>query len=301
MKKLVLSCACFLFLLPLFAHNGPTAINDTVSTPENHSVIIFVTTNDTDATGGQLTIKAVFPYNTSNGYADTLNSFKVIYVPDSGFFGIDSFHYSVCDTFNLCDTATVYVMVLGSNLPPAANPDVYVYPDSVPSEFINVILNDTDPNHDTIFITQVFNFDSTGTLGYLGIDSSNGQVLFTHYPYTCGTEYFKYLLCNYSLCDTGLVTIIVTCPDTVSLPQGISPNGDGKNDELKFNNLLYFSPATLTVFNRYGTVVYQSSDYQNNWDGTYLDTHQPLPDGTYYYVLQLANNKTYNNFLVINR
>jgi gliding motility-associated-like protein len=209
--------------------------------------------------------------------------------------------YSVCNTLGTCDSAIVYINVLGSNKPPVAQPDVYNFGDSIYREFINVILNDTDPNHDTIFVTSVLNYDSSATLGYLGIDSSNGQVLFTHTAFTCGVAYFKYVLCNYSLCDTGLITITVDCPDSIALPQGISPNGDGKNDNLEFANLLYYTPAKLKVFNRYGTIVYQDDNYQNNWDGTDAVTHQPLPDGTYFYVLELSNKKRYNNFLVINR
>ncbi len=35
------------------------------------------------------------------------------------------------------------------------------------------------------------------------------------------------------------------------------------------------------VYNRWGNLVYQSKDYQNQWDGN------GLSEGTYYYILQL--------------
>ena len=40
------------------------------------------------------------------------------------------------------------------------------------------------------------------------------------------------------------------------------------------------------VFNRYGSKVYESRDYKNNWDGTFQG--KPLPDGTYYAVLEFT-------------
>jgi gliding motility-associated-like protein len=45
------------------------------------------------------------------------------------------------------------------------------------------------------------------------------------------------------------------------------------------------------VYNRYGGVVYENENYQNNWNGTYKGKN--LADGTYYYVLEftLINDK----------
>ena len=44
------------------------------------------------------------------------------------------------------------------------------------------------------------------------------------------------------------------------------------------------------MYNRYGSKVFESQDYKNDWDGTYKN--KPLPDGTYYYVIdyELLNN-----------
>ena len=46
----------------------------------------------------------------------------------------------------------------------------------------------------------------------------------------------------------------------------------------------------MQVYNRYGGKVFESQDYKNNWDGTYKG--KPVPDGTYYYVIdyELVNN-----------
>ncbi len=67
------------------------------------------------------------------------------------------------------------------------------------------------------------------------------------------------------------------------MPDAFSPNGDGLNDFLEVKGLL--TPKfTLTVYNGWGTVVFQSADPQNSWDGRYHG--QAVPAGTYAYALR---------------
>jgi gliding motility-associated-like protein len=42
--------------------------------------------------------------------------------------------------------------------------------------------------------------------------------------------------------------------------------------------------VVVTVFNRYGSKVFESKNYRNDWDGTYKN--KPVPDGTYYGVIE---------------
>lgn len=67
----------------------------------------------------------------------------------------------------------------------------------------------------------------------------------------------------------------------VSAPTAFSPNTNGKNNELIFPGLEFFPASTLQVYNRWGTIIYESSDYQNNWAPADTDAS----DGTYYYIL----------------
>lgn len=66
-----------------------------------------------------------------------------------------------------------------------------------------------------------------------------------------------------------------------------SPNSDGINDFLRINCIETYPNNTLTIFNRLGSKVYSTSNYQNNWDGTWKKGD--LPNGTYFYVLDLAD------------
>ena len=52
----------------------------------------------------------------------------------------------------------------------------------------------------------------------------------------------------------------------------------------------YYQSSVLVVFNRWGKKVYESNDYQNDWDGG------DLPDGVYYYVLKCQGYKSNDIF-----
>lgn len=87
------------------------------------------------------------------------------------------------------------------------------------------------------------------------------------------------------LTDTVFIGVYSDITELIKPINLFTPNGDGKNDVLKFKDLNLFNANKITVFNRWGGIVFQQSDYQNDWDGTYLS--RPLPPGVYYYVLEL--------------
>jgi gliding motility-associated-like protein len=83
--------------------------------------------------------------------------------------------------------------------------------------------------------------------------------------------------------DSVTVTVVPYCIKPLN---AFSPNGDGINDLWLVTNDNCTINIRASVFNRYGSEVYKSSNYQNDWNGTYKG--KPLPDGTYYYVLEFT-------------
>jgi gliding motility-associated-like protein len=61
-----------------------------------------------------------------------------------------------------------------------------------------------------------------------------------------------------------------------------TPNGDGKNDKI-FVRGFGIQKMTWTVYNRWGTIVYQGTDPNEGWDGTYKGKLQP--QDVYHYTL----------------
>lgn len=281
----------------LKAQSAPQAANDTFTIPKNVPVALPVLSNDTDADGDTLSVTLII--NPVFGNA-VVSGAVVTYTSALNFMGIDSLFYRVCDNTSLCDSAWVLLYVTGTNQAPDASDDSFVFADTLSSASLNVLLNDSDADGDSLFVSSIAPFDSTTGIGFC-FTLPGGDVAFQRNGVACGTQQFIYIVCDGSLCDTALVNISITCPENISETQGFSPNGDGINDVLVFTGLEYFSPASLRVFNRYGTLVYESDDYQNNWDGKWQDKNQPLPDGTYYYRLQLADKRIYKNYIMIVR
>ncbi len=68
----------------------------------------------------------------------------------------------------------------------------------------------------------------------------------------------------------------------IFIPNVITPNGDGDNETFFVVNIDKFE-NTVTIYNRWGSKVFETSNYQNDWDG------EGLSDGTYFYSVTILN------------
>ena len=87
----------------------------------------------------------------------------------------------------------------------------------------------------------------------------------------------------------------------------ITPNDDGKNDELFFPEIEQLAANKipdnqLFVINRWGNVVYNKKMYDNDWKGTDSSGNN-LPQGTYYFILNLnlADGKIKTGYITLIR
>jgi len=89
----------------------------------------------------------------------------------------------------------------------------------------------------------------------------------------------------------------VTCAVKLFLSESFSPNNDGFNDTWDIPGLEEFPNNHLRVFNRYGDLVYQAQPYMKDWGGVATEGTIPLgegnvlPEGTYFYMLDLGNGE----------
>ncbi|MGZ3859645.1 MAG: PKD domain-containing protein [Flavisolibacter sp.] len=91
--------------------------------------------------------------------------------------------------------------------------------------------------------------------------------------------------------NTGQIQVIVVCPNAnVFVPNTFSPNGDGSNDVFYVRGRGLERVKSLRVFNRWGEVVFEKSNFPVNdplygWDGRYKG-NKPHPD-VYVYQLEV--------------
>jgi gliding motility-associated-like protein len=74
------------------------------------------------------------------------------------------------------------------------------------------------------------------------------------------------------------------------VPNAFSPNGDGKNDVWGIPGMALYPEGKVTIFNRWGQIVYSTKNYQSHpWDGTLKG--KALPDETFVYMIELPGKK----------
>ena len=74
-----------------------------------------------------------------------------------------------------------------------------------------------------------------------------------------------------------------------TLPNVITPNGDGFNDvfEPKVTGLSLITGAKTVIFNRWGNILHDTDDPLIQWDGKSKQTKMDCPSGTYFYVTDI--------------
>ncbi|HMR45755.1 MAG TPA: gliding motility-associated C-terminal domain-containing protein, partial [Bacteroidia bacterium] len=119
-----------------------------------------------------------------------------------------------------------------------------------------------------------------------------------------GKNIFVWTITNGSCTASDTVKIAILPPEEcytdVVMPTGFTPNEDGYNDYYIIRGLDNID-NTLTIFNRWGNLVYEKKNYNNNWDGK-TNNKQILPDGTYYAILRIpARNLVLKTYIDLRR
>lgn len=108
------------------------------------------------------------------------------------------------------------------------------------------------------------------------------------------TKYTVSITSNEGCSVTGEVTVTVVC-DSLFVPSGFSPDDNSVNDLFVIKGIRKYPGNNLFIYNRWGNLVYKKKNYNNNWDGTCnvsgLNIGQQLPNGTYFYILDLNDGK----------
>ncbi|MFW5720329.1 MAG: Ig-like domain-containing protein, partial [Candidatus Dojkabacteria bacterium] len=188
----------------------PQASDDNTSTFIDTPVTVDVLANDTDAEGNiDFSSLAVVPgYEPLSGTITITSSFEFTYTPDSsGYYDSDAFSYAICDTENECDTAVVTIDL--TNRPPIAEDDAASTDMTTPIT-INVLANDSDPDHNLAFDSVTITHQPAH--GTVNLDGQ--QVIFTPTdPVYFAQDTFEYEVCDTAtppLCDVALVIITIT-------------------------------------------------------------------------------------------
>jgi gliding motility-associated-like protein len=138
----------------------------------------------------------------------------------------------------------------------------------------------TTQSKDTIYQGQSVQLNTTFISGYsyswspaTGLNNAN-----IHNPLASPSVTTTYLVnlidiygCSYS--DTVVIVVLdVFCEEPyIFIPNAFTPNGDHQNEVL-YVRTLYAESAYFAVFNRWGERLFETTDLNQGWDGTFRGT-----------------------------
>ena len=100
------------------------------------------------------------------------------------------------------------------------------------------------------------------------------------------TTYIVYGMSQYGCKNADTVIVYVDNSMNQSIPTAFTPNGDGLNDVFRMTKFTFQKLIDFRVYNRWGTLVFQTADLNKGWDGTYMGVAQDM--GVYSYEIRVG-------------
>jgi gliding motility-associated-like protein len=137
-------------------------------------------------------------------------------------------------------------------------------------------------------VNYQWTYDSLGTQYFLGSEATQAVYF--------GGEYEVQIidvLCSNFAAD---VSYVLEEPCIIETYNVFTPNGDGENDFFYIQAIEKFKNPVVYVYNRWGNVVFEKSNYRNDWDMA------DMSEGTYFYViLNPANSESFKGSFTLLR
>ena len=242
-------------------------------------------------------------WNTATPTGFTLNPNGTIDVAPNTPAGTHTISYTICAVASptVCSTASIVVTISGtttSTTPvlPIAVDDRSTTAINTPV-VVNVLGNDT-PNGATT--PNVVTNPANGTV----VVNLDGSIEYRPNTGFEGIDTFVYEICNADGCASATVTIDVV--NKIVPYNGMSVDGDGKNDYFYIGGIERYPNNVVRIYNRWGVKVFEVEGYDNvtrvfrgisNGRVT-IEQAEKLPQGTYYYVIEYYDSNNNKESLV---
>lgn len=272
-----------IFLTVLSVNQAPVAVSDFIAIDKNvTNHFIDVQANDSDPDGPGDVLVTTILQGPLNGTANVVDNDSIDYTPTTAYFGMDTIVYQICDTSNLCASDTIFITINDINEGPTTMSDNLMVAKNSTSNFVNVQLNDSDPNGvgDSL-VTAILEGPNNGVASVIDDDSISYEPTMNF----IGADTIIYQVCdtaNICASDTVFITIYdfnegpVAMADYIQIDKNTTnhfvnvqlndsdPNGIG--DSLITSILIGPASGTAAVIND------DSISYDPNMDFVGLDT-----------------------------
>ena len=254
------------------------------------------TVTPTVGVGGNVTLTVTNPIGTKVPTLDR-NTGEVT-IPGNTPAGTYTITYSYCEVLNPTNctgTQTLVVTVVGTVTPTA----LPIAVEDRASTAMNTPINIAVLANDTLNGATTPNVVTSPANGTVVVNADNTVEYRPHTGFA-GTDTFVYEICNSAGCSSATVTIDIV--NKIVPYNGMSVDGDGKNDYFHIGGIENYPNNVVRIYNRWGVKVFEVSGYDNVTrvfkgisDGRVtVEAPNKLPQGTYYYVIEYYdqnNNK----------
>jgi len=186
---------------------------------------------------------------------------------------LDSVKYQIliANTYGCMDSATVAVNVYKAAY-------AYAGPDK------SILLGDTATLDGVVQGTAVNYYWSPAT--YI-----NNTLVATPQAYPPADMQYTLTVNSTVGCGSAISVVKVSVYKDLYIPNAFTPNGDGRNDIFRVTPLDNYTLIRMTIYNRWGTVVFNTTNAGDGWDGTFNQYQQPPGAYIYYLEFKLPNGK----------
>ncbi len=202
----------------------------------------------------------------------------------------EGFYTIVVEDLNQCTNELTFEITQ----PPFIKADYRVLDDTVTTNYSLVNLFDNSEGNVVEWQWELSNGFTSNSQDIINLDLSTNLD-------TSGINYFdlKLVVIDEFMCKDSIYgTLAIKEEHTLFVPNGFTPDLDGNNDTFKiFHHAMKTETFSMSIFDRFGSLVYQSNDPNMAWDGTNLRTGNPLVTGTYSYILSYQDfeNRIYDH------
>jgi gliding motility-associated-like protein len=141
-----------------------------------------------------------------------------------------------------------------------------------------------DAGNDETAQGATYNWQNISALDNPNIDDANApSTTTTPEPSSSGTYQFLLTATSADGCvDTASLFLTVEVQPFLGMPTAFTPNGDNVNDYYRPANINPKFVKVFRIYNRWGQLLYDGTDFENQWDGTFQGTAQPTAVYIYY-------------------
>ena len=150
----------------------------------------------------------------------------------------------------------------------------------------------TNPNHscadDVIFYKIYFNSLQNGELELLSTVNDLNDTVYIYSNPESIAGCFEVAAVDSALNESVMENVLCVdnCPE-YELPNVFSPNNDGINEFFVPLPYRYVKDVDMKIYDRWGLLVFSTTDPDINWGGINQETQKPCVDGVYFYVCKV--------------